>query len=247
MDDIFIRHLKDLSDKADRSCRYTFTDFLNADEQNLLFSARNELITYTLFGGTEGCERVMAKFGNAEELGYEQEFPIRCILAEPLQQKFADKLTHRDILGALMSLGIERAILGDIILNENKAYIFTAERMTDFITEHLTSVKHTTVKCSVVTELPACELFKTEDRTIIAASERIDCVMAGVFNLSRSKTNTYFASQKVFINGRLCENNSAVPKPGDTISVRGLGRFIFCGTEANTKKGRNKIAIKMYI
>ena len=78
----------------------------------------------TVFGGTEASERAVVRFGDPEAFGYEEDFPIDILAIVPLADKFADDLTHRDFLGALMSLGIERSLLGDIIVTGKKAYLF---------------------------------------------------------------------------------------------------------------------------
>lgn len=76
----------------------------------------------TLYGGREEAERKILRFGSEAELGYEQPFPICCIRIRPLSAKFADKLSHRDYLGALMNLGIERSTIGDILPGEGEAF-----------------------------------------------------------------------------------------------------------------------------
>ena len=246
MDEILLHHLKDLSEKADRSGRYTFTDFLNLDEQNTLQSARRELTRYECFGGTEGCERVMARFGNADEMGYEEPFPIACVKINPLQQRFADELSHRDILGAVMNLGIERGCVGDIVLRDNVAYLFALERIAPFICENLTRVRHTSVCAAVTEDLPGGALFRTEPVRLNVTSLRTDCVVAALYHLSRGNAEKLFAAQKVFINGRLCAG-SAQLKEGDIVSVRGSGRFAFAAVTGSTKKGRNVITVDRYI
>ena len=105
-----------------------FTDFLDLSGQAVLSRIRRSLSQpeIQLFGGAEGCERVMAGFGvSAEERGA---FPIACLKVSPLGAKFAADLSHRDVLGSLMSLGFERSLLGDIVLREKEAWVFCAER-----------------------------------------------------------------------------------------------------------------------
>lgn len=247
MEDFFNDHMKDLSEKAYRTNRFTFSEFLNPDEQSTLNSIRREVIAFTLNGGIEGCERLMARFGNAEDIGYEEEFPICCVKAEPLQQKFAEELTHRDILGAIMNLGIERNTIGDILIHENCAYIFVVERIASLICNDLIRIRHTSVHCIITENVPVCELFRTEERSFIVASDRLDCMIAAVYNLSRNAANSFFEAEKVFINGRKCENNSVKPMPGDIISVRGKGRFAFNGDTGSTRKGRNVISVSVYV
>lgn len=108
------KRFQELAEKAYARGIYTFTNFLGLAEQDI-FSRTESAISYvphSIFGGADGCERVMVRFGDEDLCGYEQPFPIVCVKAEPLNHKFADALTHRDFLGALMNLGIDRAQLG---------------------------------------------------------------------------------------------------------------------------------------
>ena len=132
----------ELAKKSYNSGIFVFTDFLGLLEQSAFAEIRRELtgIPYAAFGGAEGAERVMIRFGSADELGYELPFPISVIRAEPLSQKYADKLTHRDFLGAIMNLGIERDTLGEIVIIDNVGYIFAKEDMAGYIAENLTKV-----------------------------------------------------------------------------------------------------------
>lgn len=247
MDELLLHHFKDLSQRADRSGKYTFTDFLNLDEQNALQSAKRELGHYACFGGTDGCERVVVRFGNPDDLGYEVDFPIVCVKIAPLQQKFADELSHRDILGALMNLGIERSCLGDIVLRDNVAYLFALERIVPFICGNLIKVKHTSVSCEPTEDLPQGTLFKTEEVRLNVNSLRADCVVAAAFNLSRGNTEKLFAAQKVFLDGKLTMSGGTTLKEDQTVSVRGFGRFIYKTVVGNSKKGRFFIVIEKYV
>ncbi len=247
MDNVFINHLKDLSRRADKTNRFTFTGFLGLDEQNDLKNNERELCKYTLFGGIDGCERVVARFGNVADFGYEESFPIVCLKAEPLLEKFADVLTHRDYLGAMMNLGIERKNIGDIVVRDPSAYIFLLDTMCGYVMQNLTKVKHTAIKCTAVKDIPDGELFKLETHSISVASMRLDCIIAAVFDLSRNQCDQLFAAQKIFVNGRLCENTSHVPKPDDVISVRGFGRFILGEKGGVSRKGRQYTEIKKFI
>lgn len=247
MEDAFFSHLQDLSDRADRTGTFQFTDFLNLDEQNTLARSRTELIRYTLFGGAGGCERVMARFGDPEEFGYETPFPIVCVRIAPLQQKFADELSHRDVLGALMNLGVERECLGDIVMRDNVAYLFALEHIAPYLCDHLTKVKHTSVSCEPAESLPEGPLFRTEQVNLNVSSLRVDCVVAAVYKMSRGNAEKLFAAQKVFIGGRLCPSGAVQLKEGDTVSVRGFGRFIYRNVTGSSKKGRSFVCVEKYI
>ncbi len=240
----------ELARKAENGGYFTFTDFLGLAEQSAFaeISARLGRTAYTACGGAEGAERVMIRFGDAEALGYEIPFPIRCIRAEPLSQKFADRLTHRDFLGAILNLGIEREKLGDIVIADNIGYIFTCEDIADYIADGLTRVKRTDVRSSVTDGLPhGSEMYRTEQKRIQISSERLDAVIARVYNLSREEAQSLFKKRLVYADGRLIESCSHTPRPGEKISVRGSGRFIYRGYDSLSKKGKLNAAVDVYL
>jgi len=198
---------------------------------------------YLLFGGYDGAERCVIGFG--DDISAEN-FMICCVKIEPLQQKFADSLSHRDFLGSLMSLGINRNTLGDIIIKTNCGYLFCLESISNYITENLTRIKHTSVKCSIVSnsfELPTND---PEEKEIVVSSLRADAVISAVYKLSRSQTDELFNKELVFINSRAVAKSSVLLKEDDIVSVRHKGRFIFCGELRKTKKDRIVISVKVF-
>ena len=243
------KRLLDLAKRSYDGGYFLFSDFLDLAGQADLAAVKAAFgnAAYTTFGGADGAERVMARFGSEEDFGYSEDFPIACIKCEPKSMKFADKLTHRDFLGALMNLGIERSTLGDIIICENVGYIFAKRDICEFIITELTKVKRTDVVCSIADEIPEGELYKTERRVVQAVGERIDAVVAKVFSISRDESLSYFKKRLVFVDGRQMENNSYIPKVGERVSVRGLGRFIYRGYQTLSKKGKLNIEVDVYV
>ncbi|MCQ2386823.1 MAG: YlmH/Sll1252 family protein, partial [Clostridia bacterium] len=199
MDDSILCRFSDLAKRADRTGRFQFTPFLGLEEQSVLQEHRRELWPFSLSGGVEGCERVVARFGDPEAFGYEEPYPIVTVRIAPVLQKFADQLTHRDFLGALMNLGIERELWGDILLRDNVACLFVLDTMAGYVCDNLQKVKHTVVKCEIVSDVPAGDLFKTEEVFLTAASARLDCLIAGVFDLPRSQTMKKKKKKKVYV------------------------------------------------
>lgn len=238
----------DLADKSIRQGIFTFTGFLGLGEQDVFWKEEPRLkyACYEITGGCEDAERVMIRFGSAEELGYEVPFPIVCIHIEPLQAKFADVLSHRDFLGALMNLGIERSTLGDIKAGEKEAYLFCLDSISDFICENLTRIKHTHVKCSVVDELGSIPKEEPEPVSIQVQTLRADAVLARVYGMSREKSLELFRAGKVYVDGRLCENNSRILKAGETVNARGFGKFMLKGEARETRKGKLSVEAAVY-
>ena len=238
----------ELAQKSNDQSRYTYTGFLSSWEQTLLSQsmASFPFISFETWGGYPQAERQMARFGSPQALSYAEPFPLSCIKVSPLRQQFADMLTHRDFLGAALSLGIQRTVLGDIVVWENSGYLFCSHAMSPFICEQLTQVKHTSVCCSMPIGLPEGSGPLLTETEAEAASLRLDALVAAVFSLSRSESAQLFCENRVSRNSRPIISGSADAQEGDLISVRGLGRFIYKGTRRETKKGRLRVIIELF-
>lgn len=246
---LFKKRLTELANKAYTNSQYLFTTFLSMSELDIYYQIEREIsyVPVTLFGGTQDCERVMIRFGSEELCGYEEPFPITCIEIAPMIEKFGEILSHRDYLGALMNLGIERSTLGDIIIIEKTAFLFCTEKMASYILDNLDQVRHTHVRCKIAEHVPESTITKLERKNCLVSSARADSVIAKLYNMSRSQGVELFRAKKVFINGRLNENNSGMLKPGDRVSVRGYGKFIYQGTAYETKKGKLSVEVDVYM
>ncbi len=247
MNNFFINHIADLSKRSEEKNIYTYSNFLNAAQQDEVLKNRKSLGFFTLFGGIDGTDRKMLRFGKEEELYYEEDFPIDCIKIEPKNKKFADMLSHRDFLGATMNLSVEREHIGDIIIKDNTAFVFVTKKMSSFIAEGLTRIKHTEVICSLTEFDESAELFTIQEKEVISSSARVDCIICAVYNLSRSSAENLFEAKKVFINSSLCESPSKTLKENDVISVRGYGKFILGKELSATKKGRIRYCVGIYV
>lgn len=263
-DELLTKRIQDLARIADLKCCVTFSDFLNLNEQNILHQTLQKFswIHGETFGGYKGAERQIAAFvpdalsfltenlpgseslsADPSTLGY----PIACVRIVPSNLKFAESLTHRDILGALMHLGIERSKMGDIALNQEEFYLFCQESLAGLICSELTRIRHTTVRCEICSLQDFTYTPKTELIRGSVASVRLDAVMALAFQSSRSSLLSLISDGKVFVNGRLITTNAYTLKENDLISVRGLGKFRYQGLVGQTKKGRCMVEIGRYI
>lgn len=241
----------DLSRLADKRDMVTFSNFLNLNEINLFFQTVSELTTqYKLSGGYEFAERQMVSFiPDALSLtpGYQVKFPICCLKFVPVNPKFAEDLTHRDILGALMGLGIERCKIGDIKIRDQAYYLFCEEELSDYLLSSLKSIRRTSVRGEKTEtgELQITQEFK--EISGIVSSPRLDSVVAFLTGKARSKSVLLIQGQKVFVNEKLVSSNAYECRESDTISILGYGKYIFLGCTGETKKGRTKINIKKYV
>ena len=245
---ILIKRLKDLSLKSYQNNMYTFSGFISLPQQDILYSVRNELssVPYELYGGYEESERKIVRFGSEGLFGYVEDFPIVCLSIKPFIEKFADSFSHRDFLGAIMNLGIERNTIGDIVLEGKSAYLFCNEKIASFIMDELDKVKHTNVKCELVKNLIPIVTKEPVEKELVVTSARIDAVISKMYNISRNQRLDLFKAKKVFINGCVQENNSYFIKKGDCVSVRGYGKFDFLGIKNVTRKERICLLIAKY-
>lgn len=240
------KRFQELARYSEANFAYYFTGFLSPSGAAAAYEAVPER-WLTAWGGADGCERVILRFGNPDDFGYEEAFPIKCIQIDPLQAKFSDKLSHRDYLGALMNLGIERDTLGDVIVHNNTAWVFALDHIAELILREVYQVKHTHVSCHVIDSLPPEAAFRLESLQQIVPSLRIDAILAKLCHLSRGRAKELVSSGSVLINGRICSNDSTSPKPDDVIVVRGFGKFIFRGEVRQTGKGNLVVQIDRYI
>ncbi len=244
--DMIIHRFEDLAERS--LCNYTptYTDFLDMNEQSILSSSYLPC-SFTLYGGYEMAERKIACFNEEELTGETPDFHAVWVEIAPSVPKFAEALSHRDFLGALINLGLERNVFGDLIIHENKCFVYMLKRITPYITENLTSVARTKVECKALDELPKIAITEPEESTVIASSNRADALIASVFNLSRGDALSLIEGGKVFINSVLLTQNHKTLKENDTVSVRGFGRFVFVTeTDNKTRSGKSRIVIKKY-
>lgn len=221
-----------------------FSHFLNLHEYQVFLSLKSKLSCYIqVFGGYAGAERVMVMF--APDSFYEESaMPIQCLKISPVSVKFAEVLTHRDYLGAILNLGIERSTLGDIIVGEKEAYLFCHEKVASFILSECIRIRHTSVIVTASEFSGFSVLSHSKEIQGTVASLRIDSFLSVALRKSRNQCVQILKEEKVFCNNRKIVSAKFVPQPGDIISVRGVGRFQLKDDEIRqTKKGRHSIHI----
>ncbi|MBR2616027.1 MAG: hypothetical protein IKC69_05060 [Clostridia bacterium] len=225
---------------------YTETRFLTQGEQALLSSLRLP-ISYTLEGGIPDSERAIAVFGDEVEWGYPWESELVLLKIAPKDPRFSDVFSHRDFLGAILNLGVKRELLGDIVLFENAGYLVTFASMASYFEENLTRVCHTAVRVTLVEALPEGAEVRTEERVAVAASARLDAVIAAVWDLSRAEAKALVERERVSIVGRLVTDPAEGLKEGERVSVRGYGRFYYDGISGQTRSGRCRIRVRVFV
>ncbi len=263
--DFLAGRIRDLATRAYMNNFVTHTDFLSVSE----LATFHQILTsegvpssvheycgarFVIYGGFEDAERAMVCF--LPEYMDEETFimsekseqtVLSCICIKPLNAKFSDDLNHRDYLGSLMNLGIERDQIGDILTGTNQAYVFATPDIATMICKELIRIRHTSVKCEIV-NASECEIRpEFEEISGSVASERTDAVLAFVYHLSRSEAQKLIESESVFIDGRTAYSGGYDLKEGARVSVRGHGKFIYLGVDNTTRKGRLFIKVKKFI
>ncbi|MSS64389.1 YlmH family RNA-binding protein [Velocimicrobium porci] len=245
---LLLKHLKDLSHISYQRGYRTYSDFLNINEISLFLQYQKDIVTsqYRLWGGYDDAERRVICFYE-DDSSNTMSFPIQCLLIQPANKKFSDALNHRDYLGAILNLGIDRKKVGDIIVKDKEAYVFCQKDITPYIIDNLNRIKHTTVL--VTRQNEKIEAFEPNfiEITGTVSSLRLDTILSVAFRTSRNSLTGLIEGQKVYVNNRLVETNSFSLKEGDNVSVRGMGKFVFQGASEQTKKKRYKIIISKYI
>lgn len=225
----------------------TFSDFLDLQEQHIVHSInwRAKGVALQLSGGYDLAERQMAAF-LPEALIFDWTFPFRCLEITPQSVKYAENLTHRDFLGAILNLGIDRGKLGDLIVKDQRAYVFCESKMADFLCQELNRVRHTQVHVRICETLSQFPMPNRKEIVGSVASVRLDSVIALAFGESRSSIVSLIESARVFVNGKLITSNGYSLKENDIISVRGKGKFQYAQIAHQTKKGRNMVVLYLY-
>ncbi|MGN8785895.1 RNA-binding protein [Blautia sp. HCP3S3_D9] len=246
--EFFLKRIRELANLSYQRDIVTFSDFLNLNEQNMVSSLKQQFpqVVMETFGGYDNAERQMVAF-HPDALAFTWEYPIDCLKIEPKAIKFSENLSHRDYMGALLNLGVDRSVIGDIIVQEKAAWFFCQSKMTEFFLENLCRVRHTNILITKVNDPEEFPHPNLESIKGTCASVRLDSLIALAFKASRSSMVSYIESGQVFVNGKLITSNGYEPKEGDIVSVRGKGRFIFDGVSHQTKKGRCGVHILLYV
>ena len=192
------------------------------------------------YGFFEDAERRMISFNNIYEIPY----PMK-ILKIVNSSKF-NTLNHRDYLGALLGLGINRNKIGDLILKDGECYLSTCEDISDFIVNNLNTVGKAPCKVIILEDdfIPFTPEFKEE--IILVPSLRVDSIVSKLMKISRSKAQDVIESAKVLIDYNIVRDKSKEVLTSERITIRGVGKFILGDIVGNSKSGKYKVIVKKY-
>lgn len=207
------------------------------------FLSRRKDGTFLFWGGHENGERVMLGFFPDYLEPSPEQFPMTPFA---LTYRKEDKLTHRDFLGSFMALGVERSVIGDILVGEGTCVTFLREEMGEYFLQNIRKIGRVGVKTALFWEgpLPGADSFV--ELSGVVASERLDCLTAFVCRTSREKAAGLITAGMVSVNHREVLSVSQKVKEGDLLSVRRQGRFIIDQLGPLTSKGRLVVKCRKY-
>lgn len=223
-----------------------FSRFLDpAQVQQAQQYARQYGAKFSIWGGYDGAERVVACFyPSHEEMADTSFYPIVC-----LHSRYADKfstLTHRDILGSFMSLGLTRSCLGDIIIVGADIYLFTHAQTADFVSQAMESAGKTPLRFCVLDEVPAMPEPKGTRFCAVVSSLRLDGVVAAAYRLSRNDAADMVRAGLVKVDHMVCDRVDFPVKENALLSIRGKGRIRLISVDGMTRKQRIGITFFRY-
>lgn len=244
----FVKNVTMYLQKAEQQYRPFFTDFYNIDWMQSMMKRYFKGISeelYTFFGGYEGAERQMLCICPYEI--QKEDYELSVLLLK-VKTGIGKALTHRDYLGAILGLGIERKLIGDIVLNPQGAYIFVNRGMVSYISSQLSGIgRYQRLEVEEVSlDDLQIEKPKTKELRATVSSLRADAVAAACFGLSRSECAKLVQGEKLKCNGMIASVSTAINE-GDTLSLRGYGKAKLVAINGQTKKERLHITIEKYI
>lgn len=222
-----------------------YSNFLTPQEQIQAVEILNnyKFDNYLFFGGNDDCERTVLGIFDDYITPQISEFPICCVKIQPTDKNITN-ISHRDYLGSIMGLQLERDVIGDIFCFDDYGVMFIKDNLKGFVLSNLDKVGKTRVKLSIINGL---ELKNTRKFMLIkgtVSSLRLDCVVAFLINKSRSDATKTINSGIVTVNYSVVTNVSKTLKIGDVIVIRGKGKFILDDDIKQTKKDRLFITVK---
>lgn len=238
-------HISDLAELSQRTGVPRYSAFLN--ERGAIVAGFGAAQTGTVpifFGGYDGAARTVCGFLKgtyAENMPAGDAFPVRAVT---FSFRGNDKLSHRDFLGCILSAGLQRRTVGDILVAEDHAVVFCLDTAEEII-GGITKIGNVGVKAEsgITRELPAARF----ERIIAAVSSlRLDCIVGACTNISREKSASLVKSGQVSADFSVCLNVSETVKEKTVISIRGYGRFRLGEIVGQTKKGRLRVVIEKY-
>ncbi len=246
-EELLIGRLLDLAGQAEKGYA-VYSRFLNPHERAIAEQVlRSAGRSYRLEGGYKEAERAVVAFlpEYLQETQEETNFPICLLQVKVKGSAFGKQLTHRDYLGSLMALRIQREMIGDILVQPTGAYLFLIKRAAVIVLREWKQVGSHGI---TVAELPLAQAElaegEKEELRIFVASMRLDTIVAEGFALSRTQAVMQIEAGLVSLRHCECVRPAAEVREGDVISLKGSGRITVGAASGISRKGR--VCLSLY-
>lgn len=241
-DEFLKARLKDICSVTNTKNIPSFLGFLNEAEFSLCKTILDSNhVKYTFWGGHDQAAKKYICV--LPDWAHTADFPFSCVRFD-FNSNYS--LSHRDFLGKLMSMGLSREKIGDIIVNEGNAFVFLANSIASFCVDNISKVGSVGVSVSVC-DTPEIHTKGFLSIRKVVSSKRADCVVSAICNISRQKAKEYILSGKLIVNYKVCENISQSISNLDVLSLRGYGKFLVKSIDKTTKKERTILELDKYI
>ncbi len=222
------------------------TRFLNPYEKSLVVSILNShKLNFHEYKSHKNAERTILFFSQDDfdpEIHYQENLSVIVL------NKRDHDLNHRDVLGSLMSLGIEREMIGDILVDKDLVEINVLKEVADYIRFNLKSIKKLNIELEEKKSIYLSDdIVKFEDKVASISSLRLDSFIAAAVNLSRNDAQKLLSRGFIKLNYVVEDNPSSEISIGDCISIRGYGRYYLQELLGKTRKEKERISIRKII
>lgn len=239
--------LLDLAESTLRNRKYKVSEFLDPYGYTVAetVAAHFDRLKLASDGGYQGAERVKAVFSDED---FEGKVIYGITALAIVWDKRYYQISHRDVLGSLMALGIKREVTGDIVMNAEGCHLLIDAAMRDFIIANLTRIGSAPVSLTEVSlEAVAAREEKMKEIRTTVSSLRLDAIAAAGFGTSRTKMAAEIDADKLKVNWQEAKSSAQSIKAGDVVSMRGRGRLEVCEILGQTKKGRYSVLLRRYL
>ena len=242
---IFRAHIEDKHSDCFNKNFKTVTRFLNLNEQTMVMQMKNEFYApFVMWGGFPDAERKILCFYPEWETDDLSEF-LKVIKVTHSGYK---KLSHRDYLGSVLSLGISRDFIGDILVDDDCAQIIVKSEMADFIDLNYNKAGRVNLTAEIIgidkLQIPEQNVKEVSD-TVSAL--RLDALVSSAFSVSRGVAAELIAGGAVYVNDMLTQKADRKVEEGSKIKVQKKGRVVLTEVGGVSRKGRIQVKFEKYI
>lgn len=247
---LLIAAIEDKARRCLKYCRPLHTGFLSMEQcagaEDISRRLRCQAV---LYGGYEDAERRVMIFlpDNMDDGDIPAQFqPLSAIRVK--LPKGAPKLSHRDYLGSLLSLGVERSVLGDILVRPDGADIVVMADIAEFFLHNFIKAGRVDLEVELIEiENIKPDYVELQELKDTVASLRLDNIVSSAFRLSRGASQEAVRQGLVSLNGRRELRPDASVSEGDKLVLRGRGRVVLKEAGGHSRKGRIMITLEKYI